>query len=339
MEKTKEGSRMKMNAVYNPEKGIITLREEEIQDPGPGQVQVRVHASVISPGTERAFILGLKNAVKSYPSYTGYGCAGEVIQTGEGVTRFQVGDRVIIGSGHRSHCNVGEHAAHAIPDGVSYKHAAFAFLGVISSLQGLRKARMETGEGVLVSGLGLVGQMALQLCKIAGGLPVIGTDLAENRLALAAACGADGVVNPGREDWREALAAHFDGKGPRVVLETSGAPPALAGALKVIDHLGRLVLVGCTREDTSVNFYSDVSKKGVQIIGAHNEVNPGHDSRPGYWSNREDIRVFMNLLKHHRLALDPLITDEVSWKDSVEVFQRMLVQDTDMMAAVLHWQD
>jgi NADPH:quinone reductase-like Zn-dependent oxidoreductase len=132
--------------------------------------------SVISPGTERAFILNLDNANTVYPYQLGYSAAGIVEKAGKNVSRFKVGDRVAsYGLKHRTVGNIIQDRVTHIPDGVSFEDAAFIALGVIS-LQGIRKARIELGESVMVLGLGPIGQLALQYASISGALPAIGVD-------------------------------------------------------------------------------------------------------------------------------------------------------------------
>ncbi|OYT68457.1 MAG: oxidoreductase, partial [Armatimonadetes bacterium CP1_7O] len=130
------------------------------------------------------------------PSPLGYSCAGEVIAVGSEVEGIQVGDRVA--------CAGAEHAHHAeivcvpqnlvvpIPDGVPYEHAAFTTVGAIA-LHGVRQARPQLGDNVVVLGLGLVGLLTVQLLKAAGAR-VFGVDVNPARCELAQQLGADRVA-------------------------------------------------------------------------------------------------------------------------------------------------
>lgn len=166
------------------EDGVVFLKKETIEEPKDTEVMVEVKASVVSPGTERAFILTLENTDHNYPRILGYSAAGVVLKTGKNVTEFKPGDRVAGIMPHASFHNVESRNLVHIPDDVSFEQAAFVRIGVIS-MQAVRKARLELGESTLVLGMGLIGQMAVQLAKANGASPVIGLDVVESKRKLA----------------------------------------------------------------------------------------------------------------------------------------------------------
>jgi L-iditol 2-dehydrogenase len=94
-------------AVVCVNKGEVKLHQVNTEDPGDHEIQIRVHASIISQGTERAFILNLDNTTGEYPHFPGYSIAGVVEKAGKSITRFRVGDRVAFnGMSHRSLGNI-----------------------------------------------------------------------------------------------------------------------------------------------------------------------------------------------------------------------------------------
>ncbi len=335
---------MKSRAIVTPVQGKVELGEVEVSDPGPGELQVRVHSSVISPGTERAFILNLPNADTTYPRGSGYATAGTVAKVGRGVTRFKEGDRVAsFGIRHGEWGTIGEDRSVAVADNVSFDLAAFTALGVIC-MQGVRKARIELGEAALVIGLGPVGQIALQMARLDGAIPAVGMDKVEKRLDLARRCGADAALDPSSPGWRERLAelcaaGRQAGRqaGPEVVIEATGFPLPVDMALEAVQSFGRVVLLASTRGVNSVNFYSEVHKKGTTIIGAHISTNPASDSRPGYWTWVDNGSAFMRLVSAGRIALEPLITDRVGWQQAAGLYERLVAWDFSMIGAVIHW--
>src|SRR4051812_36103895 len=134
---------MKHYVLTSEQPGDIALKEFNPPEPGENEIQVKVHASLISPGTERAFVLNLDNTSGEYPMYPGYSSSGEVVKVGSRVTDFKVGDRIAChGIGHRTTGNIRQQRAAKVPDNVSYEMAAFTSLGVIA-MQGVRKARIE----------------------------------------------------------------------------------------------------------------------------------------------------------------------------------------------------
>ncbi|HEY6660928.1 MAG TPA: zinc-binding alcohol dehydrogenase, partial [Pyrinomonadaceae bacterium] len=195
-----------------------------------GRVLVRTVSSLISAGTERAAVelvsKGLVQEARQRPDLVkavvakvknegilntftsvrdkmaasqalGYSAAGIVSAVAEDVTEFQIGDRVACaGVGFASHAevlSVPKNLCVHLPEGVGFESGAYGTLGAIA-LQGVRLAEPTLGESVVVIGLGLVGQLTVQLLK-ANGCRVFGLDLDQSRVSLALEMGADGVVS------------------------------------------------------------------------------------------------------------------------------------------------
>ncbi|HEX8557370.1 MAG TPA: bi-domain-containing oxidoreductase [Pyrinomonadaceae bacterium] len=246
----------------------------------PGRVLVRAAASLVSAGTERAFVElgrksllgkakerpdlvgkvvekvrseGLVNAVRSVREKLdeshalGYSAAGVVVEVGEGVTEFRAGDRVACaGTGYAAHAellSVPKNLCARLPDGVDFEAGAFATLGAIA-LQGVRLAEPTLGESVVVVGLGLIGQLAAQLLR-ANGCRVFGVDLDESKVELAKQLGADDGCRAG-VGVKEAVLKWSRGRGADAVLLTaatqSDEPVELAGEISRLR--GRVVAVG-----------------------------------------------------------------------------------------------
>jgi predicted dehydrogenase/threonine dehydrogenase-like Zn-dependent dehydrogenase len=246
----------------------------------PGRVLVRAAASLVSAGTERAFVeLGRKTLLgkaKERPDLVGkvfekvksegllstlqsvrekldeshalgYSAAGRVVEVGEGVTEFRAGDRVACaGTGYAAHAellSVPKNLCVRLPEGVDFETAAFATVGAIA-LQGVRLAEPTLGESVVVIGLGLIGQLAAQLLK-ANGCRVFGVDLDPTKVELAKSLGADDgrVAGAG---LKEAVLKWSRGRGADAVLLTaatqSDEPVELAGEISRLR--GRVVAVG-----------------------------------------------------------------------------------------------
>ena len=246
----------------------------------PGRVLVRAAASLVSAGTERAFVeLGRKSLLgkaKERPDLVGkviekvksegllstlqsvrekldeshalgYSAAGTVFEVGEGVTEFRAGDRVACaGTGYAAHAellSVPKNLCARLPVGVDFETAAFATLGAIA-LQGVRLAEPTLGESVVVIGLGLIGQLAAQLLR-ANGCRVFGVDLDASKVELAKRLGADDGCTAG-EEVRQAVLKWSRGRGADAVLLTAATqsddPVALAGEISRLR--GRVVAVG-----------------------------------------------------------------------------------------------
>ena len=245
-----------------------------------GRVLVRAAASLVSAGTERAFVeLGRKSLLgkaKERPDLVGkvlekvksegllstlqsvrekldeshalgYSAAGLVVEVGEDVTEFRAGDRVACaGTGYAAHAellSVPKNLCVRLPDGVDFESGAFATLGAIA-LQGVRLAEPTLGESVVVVGLGLIGQLAAQLLR-ANGCRVFGVDLDASKVELARRLGADDGCVAGA-GVKEAVLKWSRGRGADAVLLTaatqSDEPIELAGDISRLR--GRVVAVG-----------------------------------------------------------------------------------------------
>ncbi len=250
-----------------------------------GRVLVRTVASLISAGTERASVelvsKGLLQEARQRPdlvkavvakvksegllntfasvrdkmaasSSLGYSAAGIVAGVAEGVTEFHIGDRVACaGVGFASHAemlSVPKNLCVHLPEQVSFEAGAFGTLGAIA-LQGVRLAEPTLGESVVVIGLGLVGQLTVQLLK-ANGCRVFGLDLDPARVALAIELGADAAVVSGEEAASE-IETFTRGRGADAVLITaatdSNQPVELAARVSRLK--GRVIIVGMTGLD------------------------------------------------------------------------------------------
>src|SRR6185295_4104752 len=165
----------------------------------------------------------------------GYSAAGVVEATGDEATGFRAGDRVACaGLGYASHAEVlavPKNLCVRLPDNVSFDAGAFGTLGAIA-LQGVRLAELTLGESVVVIGLGLIGQLTVQLVR-AHGCRVFGIDLDQSKIELARRFGADGCAP--EADVRKRVMDWSKGRGADAVLITassqSSQPVELAGEI------------------------------------------------------------------------------------------------------------
>lgn len=327
---------MKSLRITSNEKAELYLLEEEVDEPSDTQVQVEVVTSVVSPGTERAFILSMENTDRIYPRTLGYSVAGIVKKVGKKVEGFKIGDRVAGVLAHRSLGNVEEHNLVHIPDGVTFEEAAFVRIGVIA-MQGIRKARIELGEGVLVYGLGLIGQIAMQLAKANGARPVIGIDLVQSKLQLAKENGCNYVYDGNIDDLEETLKAIHHGNLPQVVIESTGFPRPIELSLRYAQVFGRVVILGSTRGHSEINFYRDVHKKGLTIIGAHISMNPKVQSYPAYWSFKDNAICFLDMIQDKRVNVISLISNRERFSDYEAIYKNVLGKNEAYITSIINW--
>lgn len=315
-------------------KGKVEICNMEVNDPKENQIQMQVEYSVISPGTERAFINNLPNTPGEYPFYLGYSCSGIVTKVGANVKCYKTGDRVASNVKHQSVINVDIVDVVKVPDDVPLKEASFVFMGNIC-MQGIRKARIDMAESVVVLGLGVIGQLTVQFAKLSGGLPVIGLDMVDYRMEKALQIGADYVINTKQDDWIDQVKA-IAGEPP-VVIESTGFPDPINLSLQVAAPYGRVILLASTRGDTTVNFYRDVHKKYISIIGAHVTAVPKVDSYPGYSTWQDNYKDFMKLLKFKKLNINELISELTTLDTTLDFYDKILSWDTNTITAVIKW--
>ncbi len=316
--------------------GKVELESFDPSQPQPGQVLLRAAATLISPGTERAFFLDLDNTDSSYPLYPGYSFVGEVVACGDDVRDLQVGDRVVCPAPHASHAIVD--ARRCLKAGTDLPDEEAAFFNLLAiAMQGVRKARIELGESVAVLGAGLIGILAMRLAQLSGGLPVIGIDLDEGRLALANMIGVDDIIS-GSDSIVNDLRGRLGSDGANVVIEATGAPAQVVTAFQLAAERGRVILLGSTRGDTErVNFYRHVHRKGLRVIGGHEITRPLHENSPGYWTQISEHQVCLELLARGRIQAAPLITHRYAWRDIPEAYAHLANWDKEAMGILIKW--
>jgi threonine dehydrogenase-like Zn-dependent dehydrogenase len=335
----------------------ITVTEVPAPKLLPGCVLVRTAASLVSPGTERASsefagknllqkarmrpdlvrevlnkisrdgVLATVSSVRSrldQPSALGYSSSGTVIAVGEGIVDVNPGDRVACaGAGHAVHagfaCIPRLLLARIPSSAVSFDEAAFTTLGSVA-LHGVRNADAKLGDVVAVIGLGLLGQLSVQLLKSAG-CRVLGMDLSQERADLALRLGAD-AVSPSSFDFHEICLQHSAGHGVDSVLITaqssSNEPVNLAGS--VARNRAVVVAVGTIGMDIprrafyekELDFRVSRSYGPGRYDAAYEQK--GIDYPIGYvrWTETRNMEAFLALLADRKLNLDLLITHRFS---------------------------
>ena len=353
--------------VQSPKTGKLELVEVPAPAPTPGQVLVRNHFSVVSPGTEKMAMdfarksligkarsrpdlvrqvlqkvqqegpLPTYNAVMNrldVPQPLGYSTAGVVEAVGEGVASFAPGDAVACaGAGYANHSewiSVPENLVARVPEGLPLEKAAFSTLGAIA-MQGLRVADPTLGEVAVVIGLGLIGQLAVQLLR-ANGVRVLGIDLDENRIKEALEQGAEWGARPDadHEAWKKSAT---EGYGADFVLVTaaseSSAPLQLAADLCRMK--GRVVAVGATAMeldrrsfyDKELDLRMSMSYGPGRYDRRYEEVGLDYPISYVRWTENRNLQAFLALA--HADAIDPTKLDArtVDFADAEAAYEEL----------------
>lgn len=352
------------------------LGVQDVPEPHPrrGGIVVRNAASLISAGTEKMLIdfagksmlgkarerpdlvrqvigkvraeglgptVGAVMSRLDQPLALGYSCAGVVQDVGEGAGEFAAGDRVACaGMGYASHAHavfVPRNLAVKVPDGVSLEDASYVTLGAIS-LHGVRVADLRLGENVAVVGLGLLGQLTVQILR-ASGCRVLGVDLDPAKVQLALELGAEAAVPRGGE-VAAAVAAFTGGVGVDAVLVTaatdSNDPIELAA--EICRDRGRVTVVGAVSMQVPRKpFYEKELDLRLSRSYGPGRYDPeyeegGRDYPIGYvrWTERRNMEEFLRLiatgavtpsrLTSHRFSIDEAETAYALIKGNGEPF-------------------
>ena len=330
-----------------------------------GRVLVRTVASLISAGTERAAVelvsKGLVQEARQRPDLVkavvakvknegllntfasvrdkmaasqalGYSASGVVAAVAEDVSEFQVGDRVACaGVGYASHAevlSVPKNLCVHLAEGVSFESGAYGTLGAIA-LQGVRLAEPTLGESVVVIGLGLVGQLTVQLLK-ANGCRVFGLDLDQTRVALALELGAD-KASVSSETSAKEIEAWTRGHGADAVLITaatdSNEPVELAARVSRLK--GRVIVVGMTGMNIPrAPFFSRELKLVISMSYGPGRYDPeyeerGHDYPLPYvrWTEKRNIESFLELIGEQKINVERLTTHRFPIADADRAYQ------------------
>jgi predicted dehydrogenase len=339
--------------VQNSRTGIIKIKDVPVPALKSGMVIVRNRFSLISAGTERSKVeLGKKSLLGkalAHPeqvrlvlkqvkengllqtaekvfnklntdSAMGYSTSGVVVEVASDVSEFRVGDRVACaGAGYASHAEfvvVPKNLVNKIPDGVSFEDAAYTTLGAIA-MQGLRQAAPTLGETVMVIGLGLLGQLLVQLLK-ANGCLVVGVDVNPESIELAKQHGCDLAVARNSDTLKAQIKSFTNQHGVDAVIITASTSQndPVEFAADVMRDRGRVVMVGVTGMDLprTPYFLKELEFKLSRSYGAGRYdaayEEKGIDYPIGYvrWTEGRNMAAFLTLLGQKAIDLSKITT-------------------------------
>lgn len=317
------------------------LRENTVNNPGEKQVLVKMEYTVISGGTERACILGMKNTAQTFPTSLGYCGVGYVVEIGSEVSKVAVGDRVLVYHGCHSKYNLRPESdiTKVENDKISSLEAAFVIIASMG-LGGVRKLEIELGESAMVMGQGLLGIFSTQFLRLSGANPVIAVDLNESRRNLALKLGADYAFDPSDKDFVEKVMSVTKGKGVNGCVEVTGIAQAMNQALECASWMGRISLLGCTRvSDSGVDYYQQVHRPGVKLIGAHNFVRPKFESYPHHWTHHDDCNAIIDMIATGRIQVEPIVSRIESPEDAPQIYDELCDDKNFPIGTVFDWRE
>lgn len=341
----------------------------------PGQVLIDTSVSLISAGTERMLVdfgkAGLiakarqqpekvgqvlqkvrtdglfttVDAVRSklgQPIPLGYCNVGVVRDAGNGANGFRAGDRVVSNGPHADVVSVPKNLCARIPDGVSDEAAAFTVVGAIG-LQGIRLAEPTLGEAFVVTGVGLIGLLTVQLLR-AHGCRVLAIDFDETKLAVARGFGAE-TCNPAQgEDPVAAGLAFSRGMGVDGVIITASTKSSdpVTQAARMCRKRGRIILVGVTGlELNRSDFYEKEIMFQVSCSYGPGRYDPayegqGQDYPVGFvrWTEQRNFEAVLDLMAGGQMDVTPLVTHRFAFGQATDAY-RTLSNERNALGIVL----
>ena len=360
--------------------GDMVIQEIPYPQVGKGMIVVKNHYSIISAGTEGSTVQAARKSLigkakerpqqvkqvidtlkkqgpiqtyravmKKLDAYSplGYSCAGEVIEVGEGVTEFEIGDKVACaGAGYANHAEVVSipvNLAVKLEASANLKDAAYNTLGAIS-MQGVRQADMRLGETCVIIGLGLLGQLAALILK-ASGVNVIGIDVSESAIKQAI---DNGVVDygytrntAGIEDKILSATQGYGADAVIIAAATSSTDPInFAGA--ITRKKGKVIVLGAvpTGFDRDPFWYrKELELKMACSYGPGrydlNYEEKGIDYPLPYvrWTENRNMQAFQELLVKNRINIDYLTTHEFTFEDAPKAFD-LVVNRTEPFTGI-----
>ena len=358
-------------------KGLTSIVQAPMPQISSGAVSIFTKVSLISAGTERMLVGfgkasfidkarqqpdkvkmvlekiqtdGLMTTIEAVqsklaqPLLLGYCNVGVVTEFGSRITNFKVGDRVVSNGPHADVVKVPANLCAHIPDEVDDESASFVVVASIG-LQGIRLAQPTLGEAFVVTGVGLIGLLTVQLLR-AQGCRVLAIDFDDAKLALASQFGAS-ICNPGKgEDPIAAGMAFSRGRGVDGVIITASTKSSdpVAQAARMSRKRGRIILVGVTGlELNRADFYEKELSFQVSCSYGPGRYDPnyedkGQDYPLGFvrWTEQRNFEAILDMLASGQLDVKPLITHRFAFEDAPHAYQT-LTEDSSGLGILLKY--
>ncbi len=304
--------------------GKANIIKKAAQQPDKVKLVIeKILSNGIKPTLESVF------AKLDEPLPIGYCNVGEVIKIGKGDTNIRIGDRVVSNGFHAEVVRAPFNLCAKVPDNVTDDQAAFTVLGSIA-LQGIRLIKPTLGETIVVTGLGLVGQLTVQLLK-ANGCKVIGIDMDKTKCELAESFGAETINLSNNEDPIKISEMHTRGRGVDGVIisaATSSSEPVHQAA-KMCRKRGRIVLIGVTGLELSrSDFYEKELTFQVSCSYGPGRYDPNYEDKGqdypfGFvrWTEQRNMEAILDMISMGNISLDKLVSHRYELEDASYAYE------------------
>ncbi len=362
--------------------GQVVVEETPVPQIEPGTVLVRVNCSCISIGTEMSGVKasGLplwKRALKqpenvkkvlqmvttqgiartrnlidsklSAGQPTGYSAAGVVVEVGSDNNDLHPGDRVACAGAQCAHhaefiC-VPRNLAVPVPENIDFDRASTVTLGAIA-LQGVRRANPTLGETFVVIGLGILGQLSVQMLR-ANGCRVIGADLDKGRIELAKKLGMDIGIHPDEVNDIEEVVRFTNGTGADGVIITAATQSdrVISTAFQMCRKKGRVVLVGdvglhLNRADfyqKELDFFISTSYGPGRYDNLYEEKGLDYPLPYVRWTENRNMEEYLRLISEGKVRIEPLIAAAYPIDHAAEAYESLKAEGAKPLMILLSY--
>jgi len=366
-----------LQILQNLKNGNIELVDIPRPDSTSGKILIHSKYSLISSGTERTLLeFGKSNylgKIKSQPDKVkqvvdkiktdgifvtldavrskldqpiplGYSNVGTVLETGKNITDFTPGDRVVSNGNHAEIVIVPQNLCAKIPDNVTDEEAVFTVLGAIA-MQGIRLADPKIGENIVVTGLGVVGLLTVQIL-LSNGCRVLAFDYDEHKVQLARSFGAQAVNISNDIDIVKTAINFSNERGVDAVLITASTKSnePIHQAAQMCRKRGRIVLIGVAGLELSrSDFYEKELTFQVSCSYGPGRYDPkyeqnGEDYPYGYvrWTAQRNFESVLDLMARNKINVKPLISKVIPFKKAIDAYD-LLLNDKSHLGILLRY--
>lgn len=323
-----------------PGQNQIECREEqvELEPPLKGAI-LQTRYSCISVGTETAKLTGLQKV--AYPFKPGNRAVCRVLAIGaECPAGVKEGDLVLTHSLHTSLCAYEGFMA-PLPDELDRPETSLLAMGLVSFV-GVQQSAAQLGDTALVTGGGIVGNLAAQLLKLSG-VTVILADIAERRREIAMNCGIPHTIGGSCEEVQRFTYSLTEGLGARIGLECTGRPEVCAWHPTCLERGGRMVLVGSPRGQSPdmTNFLNHFHlfrpHSDLKLIGAHEWKIPAYPIDYHPHSMLRNVKILGQLLAEDRLKIAPGYYHAFKPEEASAAYRLVMDTSASPLGVVFDW--
>jgi predicted dehydrogenase/threonine dehydrogenase-like Zn-dependent dehydrogenase len=353
---------------------------DEFPDPICNNKEILVQniASVISSGTEKdsikvrkgalqilkdrpdlkrkaKLLLSKEGLIKGYkigmeiikePIPLGYSCSGVVLEIGKDISHIKVGDRVACmgyGANHAEFIIVTENLCNKLPEQVSFKEGAFGTLGAIA-MQGVRRANISIGENIAVIGLGLIGNLTIQILKAAG-CTVVGFDINNKKVEFSKKY-CDNTYNIKNADIDIIKNKYTNGYGfdNTIITAVSKTNEPVVSALELIRKKGKIVMIGRSPIDIPrESFYEKEADFLISTSYGPGRYDPDYEEKGKYmpleyvrWNEKENLASFLKLIAEKKINVETLISKEFNIEDAHKAYNLLNI-DINIVGVLINY--